>query len=153
MIRKGLPEDMDAITHVRTSVVENHLSVEGMAAIGVTREGIIADMKAGHYGCWVAEEHGTIVAFSMADRRDASIFALFTLPGKEGKGFGTRLLDEAENWLVAHGITEAWLSTGRGTVAEKFYARRGWTATAEPSKHPEDVIFRKQLSGSKSPGR
>jgi GNAT superfamily N-acetyltransferase len=153
MIREGLPEDMDAITHVRTSVIENHLSIEGMAALGITRHGIIADMKAGHYGCWVAEEHGTIVAFSMADRRDGSIFALFTLPGKEGKGFGTGLLDEAETWLAALGIDEAWLSTGRGTVAEKFYARRGWIATDESSKHPEDVVFRKRLSRSRSPSR
>jgi GNAT superfamily N-acetyltransferase len=148
MIREGLPQDMEAITHVRTSVLENHLSIEGMAAIGITREGIIADMKAGHYGCWVAEEHGTIVAFSMADRRDGSIFALFTLPGKEGRGYGTQLLAEAERWLSAQGIADAWLSTGRGTVAEKFYARHGWIATDATTKDPEDVVFRKRLSRS-----
>jgi GNAT superfamily N-acetyltransferase len=148
MIREGQPEDMDEITRVRTSVVENHLSIEGMAELGITRHGIIADMKAGHYGCWVAEEHGRIVAFSMADRRNASIFALFTLPGMEGKGFGTRLLAEAEKWLIDHGITEVWLSTGRGTVAEEFYARRGWTATDEAAKDPGDIVFRKRLSRS-----
>jgi GNAT superfamily N-acetyltransferase len=151
MIRHGRPEDMGQITHVRISVVENHLSIEGMAAVGITREGIIADMQAGHYGCWVAEEHGTIVAFSMADRRDGSIFALFTLPGKEGRGYGTRLLAEAERWLVDQGMKDAWLSTGRGTVAEKFYARRGWVATDETAQHPEDVVFRKRLSRSRSP--
>lgn len=149
MIREGLPEDMAAITHVRTSVIENHLSIEGMAAIGITREGVIADMKAGHYGCWVAEEHGTIVAFSMADRRDGSIFALFTLPGKEGRGYETQLLAEAERWLAEKGIADAWLSTGRGTVAEKFYAHRGWVVTDATTKDPEDVVFRKRLSRSR----
>lgn len=153
MIREGRPADMDQITHVRTSVKENHLSIEGMAALGITREGVIADMLAGHYGCWVAEDRGTIVAFSMADRRDGSIFALFTLPGKEGRGLGSGLLAEAENWLAARGIEEAWLSTGRGTVAEKFYARRGWIATDATTKHPDDVVFRKKLSGRKSPDR
>lgn len=149
MIRTGTPEDMDAITHVRTSVRENHLSIEGMAAIGVTREGIIADMLAGHYGCWVAEDDGRIVAFAMADRRDGSLFALFTLPGEDGKGHGTRLLAEAERWLAGQGIEDAWLSTGCGTVAEKFYARRGWLATGEKMKNAEDIVFRKRLSRSR----
>jgi GNAT superfamily N-acetyltransferase len=149
MIREGRPADMDQITHVRTSVKENHLRIEGMAALGITREGVIADMLAGHYGCWVAEDHGMIAAFSMADRRDGSIFALFTLPGKAGKGFGTRLLAEAESWLTARGIEEAWLSTGRGTVAEKFYARRGWIATDGKTRDPDDVVFRKRFSQSR----
>ena len=145
MIRKARPEDMPAITDVRISVTENHLSVEQMAERGITPASIIAEMVAGHLGAWVAEEKGHIVAFAMADRRDASIFALFTRPGCEGRGHGSALLAEAEAWLAARGHREFWLSTARGSRADKFYARKGWTPADESPEEPDDIIFRKTL--------
>lgn len=146
MIRDGKASDMDDIVHVRTSVIENHLSVEQMASIGITPAKIIAEMEAGDLGCWVAEEGGRVVAFAMADRRDASIFALFVLPGHEGRGHGTALLQACEDWLSIQGHREATLSTGRGTRAHDLYQRRGWQLTGEISGHfAEDDVFRKTL--------
>lgn len=143
---------MEAITHVRTSVIENHLSVAQMAAIGITPDSVIADMTAGHLGCLVAEENGAIVGFSMADRRDGGLFALFVLPEQEGRGHGTALLAAAEQWLAARGITEAWLSTGPETRAFAFYLRHGWTATAETAGHfATDAVLRKRLQTPSSP--
>src|SRR5437773_9771324 len=46
MIRKARPEDLPAITQVRISVTENHLSVEQMAERGITPESVIAEMAA-----------------------------------------------------------------------------------------------------------
>lgn len=119
--------DLPAMTHLRTSVRENHLSVEGMAALGITPESVIAELNAGHLGGWVAEEDGVILSFSMADRRDGHIFALFTMPGFEGRGYGTRLLSLATGWLREQGWERVWLSTDPGTTADRFYAARGWT--------------------------
>ena len=136
---------MPAITQVRISVIENHLSVEQMAARGITPEKVIAEIAAGDLCAWVAEEDGEIVAFSMADRRDASIFALFTKPGCEGHGYGSQLLAEAEAWLAAQGLREFWLSTARGSTAEKFYAHRGWMPADENAETPDDIIFRKEI--------
>jgi GNAT superfamily N-acetyltransferase len=127
MIRAARPEDMDEITFVRTSVLENHLSLEGMATLGITPAGVAENLRSGDLGGWVAKEEGRIVAFSMADRRDGQIFALFTLPGHEGRGHGTALLQAAVDWLRGHGCDEAWLSTDPGTKADRFYARRGWS--------------------------
>lgn len=147
MIRKGEAADMRAITRVRTSVTENHLSVAQMAAIGITPEGITADMEAGHLGCWVSEADGEIVGFSMADRRDGNVFALFVLPGHEGKGHGSALLEACEAWLKAKGLAEARLDTGAGTKAHAFYLRRGWRLTGEKAGHfAEDDVFRKALT-------
>ena len=146
MIRPGRASDMADITHVRTSVVENHLSVAQMAELGITPESIIAEMESGDLGCWVAEDVGRVIAFSMADRRDASIFALFVLPDHEGRGHGTRLLDACERWLRAQGHRSASLTTGRGTKAHDFYLRRGWQVTGEIAGHfAEDDVFRKDL--------
>lgn len=135
---------MAGITHVRISVIENHLSVEQMAERGITPESVLADIAAGDLGCWVAEEDGEIVAFAMADRRDASIFALFTLPGKEGQGLGSALLVQAEAWLVEMGHGEAWLTTASGSRAAAFYALKGWRMTEEGATG--DTLFRKTLA-------
>jgi GNAT superfamily N-acetyltransferase len=146
MIREAHPSDMDAIVHVRTHVIENHLSVEQMAEIGITPQSILADIAAGHLGCWVAEDQRRVIAFAMADRRDANIFALFVLPEHEGKGHGSALLARCEAWLRQHGHAEARLDTGRGTKAFDFYLRRGWRRTTEKSGHfAEDDVFRKDL--------
>ena len=143
MIRPARADDLPAITHVRISVIENHMSVAQMAERGITPDRILADMAAGELGAWVAEEYGEIIAFAMADRRDASIFALFTLPGKEGRGFGSALLAQAEAWLMAMGHSEAWLTTATGSRAATFYALKGWRATEEGD--PGDTFFRKTL--------
>jgi GNAT superfamily N-acetyltransferase len=82
------------------------------------------------YG-WVAECDGEVVAISMAERRNGSIFALFVLPEFEGKGSGTRLLDAAVEWLRQNGIERIWLTTARGTRAARFYRLRGRVCNAE----------------------
>lgn len=103
MIRPGQVGDLPAITRIRTAVTENHLSVEGMAERGITQESIAAEMREGHLACWVALEAGDIAGFSMADRRDGSIFALFMAAAHEGKGHGAALLAACEDWLRQHG--------------------------------------------------
>jgi GNAT superfamily N-acetyltransferase len=79
----------------------------------------------------VAERGGEIVAFSMADRANASIFGLFVLPDCEGCGLGGRLLGLALQWLWAEGADRVWLTTGPGTRAQRFYERRGWVQVGE----------------------
>jgi GNAT superfamily N-acetyltransferase len=145
MIRNARPEDLPAITQVRISVTENHLSVEQMAERGITPQSVIAEIAAGDLGAWVCEEKREVVAFAMADRRDASIFALFTKPGCEGRGYGSQLLAEAEAWLATRGHREFWLSTARGTRAEAFYARKGWMPASDNAETPDDIIFRKKI--------
>lgn len=150
VFRAVVPGDLPAIVHVRTSVHENHLSVEGMAALGITPERTVAALQAGDLGGWLAEEDGAVLAFSMADRRDGQIFALFTLPGCEGRGLGTGLLSLATAWLGEQGWSEAWLSTDPGTVADRFYAARGWRR--DGFRPNGEVIYRLELGGGKSSG-
>jgi GNAT superfamily N-acetyltransferase len=146
MIREGRSSDMGQITQVRTSVIENHLSVEQMRAVGITPISIIKDMEDGSLACWVAEEDGRIVAFAMADKRDGNIFALFVLPQYEGRGLGGALLANCESWLKAQGFTQAKLNTGRDTKAYRFYLAHGWRKTGEISGHfAEDDCFVKRL--------
>lgn len=140
MIRPIAAADMAEITRLRTSVKENHLSVEQMAERGITPAGILADLDAGDLGGWLEEHDGEILGFSMADKRDGQIFALFTKPGCEGRGVGTRLLEAATRWLAERGLEEAWLLTDARSTAARFYANRGWRL-GEMKDH-EDVFFR-----------
>lgn len=146
MIRAGVIADLPEITRIRTSVTENHLSVEQMAELGITHDSIGAEMRAGDLGCWVALENGAVAGFSMADRRDASIFALFMDAAQEGKGHGTALLAACEAWLRQQGHVEASLTTERDSRAFRFYLRRGWRDTGETAGHiAEDAVLRKAL--------
>jgi GNAT superfamily N-acetyltransferase len=124
-------------------VKENHLSVEQMAERGITPAGIIADIESGNLGGWVEVHDNEIRGFSMADRRDGQIFALFTKLDREGNGVGTRLLDVATRWLADQGCDEAWLTTDAASTAARFYANRGWRR-GEMKDH-EDVYFRLSL--------
>ena len=143
MIRPITAADMAEITRLRTSVKENHLSVEEMVERGITPAGIMADLDSGNLGGWLEEDNGEILGFSMADNRDGQIFALFTMPGREGRGVGTRLLEVATQWLAEREHDEAWLSTDANSTAARFYANRGWRR-GEMKDH-EDVYFRLNL--------
>jgi GNAT superfamily N-acetyltransferase len=126
-IRIAVPTDVPAIFDVRTSVLENHMSVEELARIGITPDTVVT-MLSGDGRGWVADEGGKIVAFSMADAGNATVFAMFVQPGHERRGLGRALLNEAERWLFARGSEEIWLLTDRNPQvrANGFYQHLGW---------------------------
>src|SRR5262245_53868853 len=129
---------MDGIFRVRTSVRENLLTGAQLAEQGITNDGVAASLQTHRRG-WVAERGAEIVAFSMADRQDGTLFALFVLPEYEGRGRGSRLLDLAVQWLWDNGTETAWLTTGPDTRAAGFYARRNWRHAGP--HHTGDIRF------------
>jgi GNAT superfamily N-acetyltransferase len=128
VFREATAADMPGITRVRTSVVENALTIEQLEERGITEASVAASFLTDSKG-WVAMRQEEIVAFSIADRATQSIFALFVLPGYEGRGIGSVLLDSALRWLWENGAERVWLTTGPGTKAVRFYEKRGWTCT------------------------
>jgi GNAT superfamily N-acetyltransferase len=132
LVREATGADVPGISRVRTSVVENLLTREQLDARGITEASVAASFLADSKG-WVALCGGEIVAFSIADRASRSIFALFVLPGYEGRGLGSRLLDLSIDWLWHHGDGPIWLTTGPDTRAAGFYERKGWIATGAAS--------------------
>lgn len=127
-IRLATAADIAAIFDIRTSVVENHLSLEQLTAMGITPEAIHEAMT--RYPClWVAEVDGVPVGFSMADVEDGCVFAAFVRPQFEGLGIGRRLMAQAEALLFQHHST-LWLETADGSRASGFYRALGWQAVA-----------------------
>jgi len=130
IFREAAAADMPGISRVRTSVVENLLTAAQLEERGITNASVAASFLTDSKG-WVALLGEEIVAFSIADRATHSIFALFVLPGYEGRGIGSVLLDLALGWLWDNGAERVWLTTGPGTKAVRFYERRGWTCTGK----------------------
>lgn len=130
MFREATAADLPAISIVRLSVIENDTTPARLEARGITNENIakafLVDLKG-----WVAECDRQIVGFSMADRAEKTLWALFVKPEHEGRRIGGRLYDLAIAWLRAEGARDLWLTTSAGTKAAAFYERRGWVLAGD----------------------
>jgi GNAT superfamily N-acetyltransferase len=142
VLRKATVADLPEITRIRTSVRENHLSVEDLAARGITHETTAARMHSGELGSWVAILDGQIAAFAGAIKTNGNLWALFTDPEHKGKGCGSALLSTCERWLKEQGVEVAILDTAHDSKAAAFYKKRGWI---EYRRDEDEVFMRKQL--------
>ncbi|WP_246621744.1 GNAT family N-acetyltransferase [Rhizobium laguerreae] len=115
LLRRAVISYVPRLKAIRASVTENVLG-DPSNVIDVHYEWFVANP-----GIFVWEEQNEIVGFSAADPRDGSIWALFVVPGFEGKGIGSVLFREACNVLKAAGVHRAWLTTDPNTKAERFY--------------------------------
>jgi GNAT superfamily N-acetyltransferase len=128
-LREAGADDVPAMNHLRLQVRENILSDPGL----VTAEMVIDAISVSGRG-WVFEENDQVLGFSIALVRDPSLWALFVLPGCEGRGIGNALHEAAVNWLWSQGAKSIWLSTDPETRAERFYRARGWRETGRLAK-------------------
>jgi GNAT superfamily N-acetyltransferase len=126
-VRTASAADIPAIFEVRTSVRENHITVERLAEMGITRQ-TIAQALRDEPCIWVAEHDGQVIGFSMGDADDACVFALFVRPDWEGHGVGRRLMERAEAFLFERHAA-IWLQTDISSRAAGFYERLGWKRT------------------------
>lgn len=146
-VREATAADIPALFAVRTSVRENHLDLAQLAERGVTPATIAEMLAGGAVRSWVVEERREVVAFSMADMRTGTVFALFVRPEAERRGYGRALLRAAEEWLFASGWATIWLQTGEEPHlrAHPFYRAAGWRMVG--SADHEDVRYEKQRPG------
>lgn len=123
-IRLAMPADVQRIFAIRTSVVENHLSMPQLAELGITEQAVLELIDA--QDCtWVAEAAGQLLGFAIIDHAEACVFALFVEPQHEGQGTGSALLHQAEQRLFqTH--TRIWLETSIDSRAAQLYQHRGW---------------------------
>ena len=138
IIRPATAADQPRITAIRMGVRENQLSEPSkvtQAEVDWYREQAIF---------LVAERDGEIVGFTCANHQTALIWALFIDPEHEGQGLGRALLDAALAGLKAAGHSQAWLTTGGGTRAERFYRRHGWRDMGR--SQDGSIIFIRTLS-------
>lgn len=140
-IRAATQDDVDTLFTIRTSVVQNHLSVAQMAGLGITPQGLADSVRAAPCA-WIAEVNGQPAAFSMVDLATGEVFALFVLPTHENLGLGRQLMAVAEAALFEDHATLFLITDGRDHVrANGFYRRLGWTVTEQVEG--DDVRYEK----------
>lgn len=135
LIRIAQLDDIETLFNIRTSVTENHQSREEIAELGITPESV-ADMLQTDCCAWIAELDHQAVGFSIANKTDKTILGMFVLPDYEGCGVGRCLMQAAEDWFWAAGISEVWLVTGNdpNLRAYGFYLHLGWTPVGVESE-------------------
>lgn len=134
-LRRACSADIPAMSAIRLSVVENVLSDPSRVTLQMYEDYLDRDGRG-----WVAAIDGEIAGFSYADRKDASIWALFVSPRHEGRGLGKALLELAVAWLSELGHSRVTLSTTPGTRADRFYAALGWSRMPGHGREVEYVL-------------
>jgi GNAT superfamily N-acetyltransferase len=107
------------------------MSERELAAVGLTRESIAQMLESDQARAWCAMEEHAIVGSSMARRLERDVFALFVLPGFEGRGIGASLLKRAVAWLRQECDQLIRLSIERHTRAHSLYLAWGWREVGE----------------------
>lgn len=130
-VRVAEAGDVGTLFDIRTSVRQNHQSIEDLERLGVTPSSVAA-MLATDCRAWICEADGVPLGFSMANATECSVFALFVRLEAEGRGIGRTLLGMAEDWLFSKGIPEIWLATGADPAlrAHALYRAHGWQRAA-----------------------
>ena len=121
ILREATIEDISQMHLVRTSVIENQLSNPNLISAKDYQD-YLQDRGKG----WVIALDGIIAGFAIVDLIDNNVWALFVHPNYERKGFGKMLHDKMINWYFSKTEKTVWLSTSRGTRAERFYKKAGW---------------------------
>lgn len=126
-IRVATASEVPILGIIRTSVRENHLSLEQMIDYGITPERI-ARLITTTGRAFIGAIDGEDAGFSIADAEQSCIFGMFVLPDYEGRGLGRALMAEAEGFLYSAGCAEVWLEAGAapGLRAHGFYPHLGW---------------------------
>ncbi|MEJ6007005.1 GNAT family N-acetyltransferase [Paucibacter sp. AS339] len=119
--RVAVSADIPAMSAIRIAVRENRLNNPARVTVQMY-EDYLDRLGRG----WVCEHEGEIIGFSYAAKDDASIWALFVHPDKEGLGAGGPLLNLATDWLFSLGHAAVNLGTEANTRADRFYQAKGW---------------------------
>ncbi|MBK5476785.1 GNAT family N-acetyltransferase [Pseudomonas sp. TH21] len=141
LIRVATTDDIDTLFAIRTSVVQNHLSREQMAGLGITPQ-VLADTIQAAPCVWIAEVEGQPVAFAMVDLAQGEVFAMFVLPSHERLGLGRQLMAVAEAALFKHHQRLFLITDGGADIrANGFYQRLGWSVVGRVEG--DDVRYEK----------
>lgn len=121
IFRQAATSDIHSMQNIRLAVKENVLSNPAL----VTDADVEKYINKRGRG-WVCMEGRNMVGFCIADLADDNVWALFVLPGMEGKGIGSRLQQLMLDWYFSQNKTLVWLSTQQASRAERFYRKSGW---------------------------
>ena len=143
-IRRAVPADADVLSELGTSTfIETFGHLYSAADLQHFLDeshspGAYAKTLANpDYALWLAERDGHAVGYAQAgpcglphaDARagDGELKRLYVLASHQNGGWGGRLFDEAERWLLRDGPRTLWVGVWSENLgAQRFYARHGF---------------------------
>jgi GNAT superfamily N-acetyltransferase len=142
--RQMAAEDIPAIFSVRTSTVENAITMERLESEYAITARSLADSMARDVKGWVCHDSGTIVAFAMGNVSNAEVLVVAVRPEYEGNGIGKIVLARVRDWLFSAGHDEIWLLTTPDPRlrAYGFYRSLGWQSTGRILRGDEILVLR-----------
>jgi GNAT superfamily N-acetyltransferase len=140
--RPATPEDVATCVVLRGRTRENAVSVERLAAAGITVQSWSADVASGALPGQVCCDGPTIVGYCFADGASGEVVVLALLPAYEGRGIGRRLLDLVVAQLVARGHRRLFLGCAAdpATRSHGFYRHLGWTSTGTFDRFGDEIL-------------
>jgi len=140
--RPATPEDVPACVVLRGQTRENAVSVERLAAAGITAESWAGDVRSGSLPGFVCTDDEAIVGYCFGDKTSGEVVVLALLPSCESRGIGKRLLDLVVGVLVAAGHARLFLgcSPDAATRSYGFYRHLGWTSTGRMDAAGDEIL-------------
>ena len=128
-IREAMVSDIPVLHSIRMSVRENVLLTPALVTENDYKDHL-ENLGKG----WLCEADGVATGFAIINCQDSSVWALFIRPEFEGRGMGRRLQEIMLRCYFENNSRPVWLTTQKGTRAEKFYLNSGWVKLGTTSQ-------------------
>jgi GNAT superfamily N-acetyltransferase len=141
-LRHAIPEDVAACVEIRGRTRENAVSVERLAALGITTKSWSADVATGRLCGYVSTIDNAIVGFCFGNSKTGEVVVLALLPRYEGLGLGKSLLSRVVQDLRSLGHQRQFLGCARDPTTRSygFYRHLGWRPTGDFDSHNDEVL-------------
>ncbi|WP_051534627.1 GNAT family N-acetyltransferase [Deefgea rivuli] len=141
IFRPTLEQDIEALFILRAVTRENPMSIEQLAALGITPESSKAALAAGEIAGWVCSVQDQIVGFCSGDCASGEVLVLAVLPEYEGQGVGKGLLQRMVEQLGQQ-HSRIWLAANPDPQgrAYGFYRRQGFVAARHFDAAGDEIL-------------
>lgn len=141
-IRPATPEDVPACVVLRGQTRQNAVSVERLAAAGITVESWAGEVRSGSLPGFVCMDDDSLAGYCFGDKASGEVVVLALLPAYEFRGIGRRLLGLLVQLLADSGHQRLFLgcSPDPGTRSHGFYRHLGWVSTGSLDAAGDEIL-------------
>jgi GNAT superfamily N-acetyltransferase len=140
--RLATPDDIPACLVLRGQTRENAISVERLAAMGITAESWADDVQSGVLTGYVCTDRQSIIGYCFGENASGEVVVLAHLPAYENRGIGALLLSLVVQHLGSAGHRRLFLGCAADptTRSHGFYRHLGWVPTGILDSRGAEVL-------------
>ena len=140
--RPATPNDSLVCIVLRGRTRQNPISVERLAAMGITVESFAGEIRSGLLAGYVCTDDHAIVGYCFGNQTSGEVVVLALLPEYEGRGIGRHLLELVVTQLSAATHKRLFLGCSRdpATRSYGFYRHLGWASTGTFDRAGDEIL-------------